>query len=263
MARDINTCVRELCLGLPETEEVLSHGTPDFRVVGKPFASYCVNFHGDGRVALWLRSPPGTQELYVEMEPAYYFVPPYVGPKGWLGVELNKGLEWSTIAKRVREAYANLAPAELVARIGESLEVEPPDIDMSPEEIDPFLGARAQEVLSQLSGICDALPETSTATQFGNPVWKAGRKTFLSTNYYEGRLALQFWVGSAQQAMLVNDQRYSIPAYIGHNGWIDLDVEEYADWQEIENLLMPSYRHFALKRMLKALPDPSATFHDT
>ena len=253
MGRDVHLVVRELCLGLPETEEVLSHGTPDFRVDGKPFATYCINFHGDGRVALWLRSPPGVQELHVEMEPEYYFVPPYVGHKGWLGVELNKGLAWSTIARHVREAYENVAPQNIIANMGEIAKIVPPDVELSPEEIDPFLGERAQQVMAELRARCESLPEISTATQFGNPVWKAGKKTFLSTNYYDGRLALQFWVGGEHQAMLVNDERYSIPAYLGHNGWIELDVEEYADWGEIESLLLNSYRHFALQRMLKAL----------
>jgi hypothetical protein len=78
------------------------------------------------------------------------------------------------------------------------------------------------------------------------------RHPFLSTNYYDGRLVLQFWVGGEHQAMLVNDERYSIPAYLGHNGWIELDVED-ADWGKIESLLLNSYRLFALQRMLKAL----------
>ena len=251
--KDIGTAVREVCLSFPAAEEVLSRGSPDFRVEGKTFATYCVNHHGDGRVALWLHSPAGAQNLYTEMEPEYYFVPPYVGPKGWLGVELNTGLEWSTIAKRVREAYENVAPAGLSASIGDTINIVPPDIEMTPEQINPFLGARGQEVLTRLDSLCVALPETSQATAFGNPVWKAGKKTFVSTNYYTGRFSLQFWVGTEQQAMLTYDDRYSIPAYMGHNGWINLDVEDDADWREIENLLMSSYRHFALKRMLKAL----------
>ena len=80
-ARDINSAVREICLSFPEAEEVPSRGSPDFRVQGKTFATYCVNHHGDGHVALWLHSPAGAQQLYSEMEPEYYFVPPYVGPK--------------------------------------------------------------------------------------------------------------------------------------------------------------------------------------
>jgi hypothetical protein len=64
MARDINGAVREVCLSFPEAEEFLSHGSPNFRVRGKTFATYVVNHHGDGRVALWICSPAGAQESY-------------------------------------------------------------------------------------------------------------------------------------------------------------------------------------------------------
>ena len=106
MAKDIGEAVREVCLWFPESEEIPSRGSPDFRVRNKTFASYIVNHHGDGNIALWLPSPPGAQELYSEAEPNYYFVPPYVGPRGWLGVHLDQGLSWMDIASRVREAYA-------------------------------------------------------------------------------------------------------------------------------------------------------------
>lgn len=253
MARDISQAVREVLMSFPETEEVLSHGSPSFKVRGRTFATYTINHHGDGRVALNLDSPAGAQELYTEMEPEYYFVPPYTGPKGWLGIELDKGLPWRTVATRVREAYEKAAPRELVAGLGETIRIEPPDRQFRPEEIDPFLGRRAKEVLARLEGLCTLLPETNPATQFGNPVWKAGKKTFVATHYHSGRLQLQFWVGTEQQTGLTQDPRYRIPAYIGHNGWIELDVEEQADWEEIEQLLLGSYRHFALKRMLRAL----------
>ena len=143
MTKSIPTVVRELCLFFPQAEETNSHGSPDFRVEGKSFARFCINHHGDGRVALWLHSPPGTQRLYTELNAGAYFVPPYVGPRGWLGVE--------------------------------------------------------------------------------------------------------------QQALLTSDRRYSIPKYVGHNGWIDLDVAQHVNWAEIDHLLETSYRHFALKRMLRAL----------
>ena len=253
MAKDISQAVREVMAAFPETEEVLAHGSPSFKVRGRTFATYTINHHGDGRVALNLDAPPGAQQLYTEMEPEYYFVPPYTGPKGWLGVELNKGLPWDTVAVRVREAYEKAAPRELAAAIGETIRIRPPDREFRPEEIDPFLGRRAQQVLGTLDALCTALPETSRATQIGNPVWKAGKKTFVSTHYHGGRMQLSFRVGPERQLTLSDSPRYSIPAYTGHNGWIDLDVEEHTDWDEIEQLLLESYRHFALKRMLKAL----------
>ena len=68
---------------------------------------------------------------------------------------------------------------------------------------------------------------------------------------------LQFWVGADRQVALTLDDRYRIPPYIGHNGWIELDAEDRADWQEIKALALDSYRHFALKRMLRALAEDS------
>lgn len=254
--KDISAAVREVCLSFPEAEEVPSRGSPDFRVAGKTFASYVVNHHGDGRIALWLQAPPGAQELYTDAEPEHYFVPPYVGPKGWLGVNLDQGLDWRTIAERVREAYVQVAPRKLSAELGPAISIDPPTHAMSAEEFDPLLGARAQEILKKLRAICLALPETSEATQFGNPVWKAGKKTFCGVHHYTGRLRLQFWVGSDMQTALTFEaDRYQIPAYMGHNGWIDLDAENHVDWDEVGELVMISYRHFALKRMLNALAE--------
>ena len=100
---------RELCLSLPDTEEVSRHGAPNFKVGGKTFAMFVLNHHGDGRVALWLNSPQGAQQLHTQFDHESYFVPPYVGVKGWLGMELNKNLKWSEIYARVREAYEHAA----------------------------------------------------------------------------------------------------------------------------------------------------------
>jgi hypothetical protein len=68
-------------VSLPEAEEFISHGMPNYRVRGgKVFAMYAVNHHGDGRIALWLNTPEGMQDAHVHAEPKYFFVPPYVGP---------------------------------------------------------------------------------------------------------------------------------------------------------------------------------------
>jgi predicted DNA-binding protein (MmcQ/YjbR family) len=255
-SKDISTAVREVCLSLPESEEVPSRGSPDFRVAGKTFATYVVNHHGDGRVALWLNAPAGAQQLYTEAEPDYYFVPPYVGPRGWLGVHLDQGLDWRTIAERVREAYIKVAPSRLGDHVGPSIIIDPPTTTMRPEDFDPLLGERPQQIINTLRDVCLALPETSESTQFGNPVWKAGKKTFCIVHHHDGRLQLQFWVGPDMQAMLTYDaDRYRIPPYTGHNGWISLDIEDSVDWNEVRELALGSYRHFALKRMLNALPE--------
>jgi predicted DNA-binding protein (MmcQ/YjbR family) len=251
--RTISDVVRDIMASFPETEEFLSHGSPTFRVRGKIFAGYTINHHGDGRVALILIAPRGAQAAFTRMNPGAYFVPPYVGPKGWLGIELDKGLGWQTVYEHVRDAYEMVAPSTLVNSIDKKFRVKPPTRKFRPDEIDPFKRKGAKAVLKKLDAICTALPETQPGTQFGAPVWKAGKKTFVSTHYYTGRLKLSFWVGPKRQAALAKDGRFSVSAYTGHNGWIDLDVEDDQDWDEIKALTIESYRHFALNRMLKAL----------
>jgi predicted DNA-binding protein (MmcQ/YjbR family) len=253
MARDTHQAVCDACLWLPEAEEFVSHGSPTFRVRGKTFASYVVNHHGDGRVALWLTAPAGSQELHVRAEPKHFFIPPYVGPRGWLGVVLDHGIAWNRVAELIREGYEKVAPADLRAQLGKTPKLKPPAKALSASEIDPFKSARARAVISKLRKICLKYPESGEGRQFGHPTWLAGKKTFAIARYAGTRLTVCFWVGVDQQGMLTADPRYEIPAYFGHNGWISIDVTKDCDWQEIEGMALQSYRHFALKRMLQQL----------
>jgi hypothetical protein len=253
MGKDIPTAVREICLAFPEAEEKPSHGSPDFRVRGKSFATFVVNHHGDGRIALWLNAPPGAQQFYTEADPENYFVPPYVGPRGWLGVHLDRTLSWRSIAQRVRDAYEKVAPKALSARIAGDVEIEPPSETVAPTQFDPMQSNCAKAVLERARKIFLDYPETTEGRSFGSPVWRAGKKTFAQAYYSDKRLFLGFWVGADRQSMLTFDGRYRIPAYMGHNGWIGLDVSEDCDWNEVRGLADISYRHFALKRMVAAL----------
>jgi len=255
MAKDISAAVREVCLWFPEAQEVISHGSPDFRVRGKTFATYVINHHGDGRIALWLNAPTGAQALYTSEEPKHFFIPPYVGPRGWLGVHLDKGITWKRIAKLVREAYEKVAPPALSTALGKTVEIKPPTLTLAPEDFDPLQSKRAQAVLKAARKIFLELPETSEDKQFGSPVWRAGKKTFAWISGYEKKIKLSFWVGADQQGLLTGDKRYTIPPYMGHNGWIALDVTKSANLGEIKSLALHSYRHFALRRMLSKLAE--------
>lgn len=253
MAKDIPAAVREICLSFPESEEYLSHGSPNFRVRGKTYASFLVNHHGDGRVALWLGAPPGAQEQHVRDEPEYFFVPPYVGPRGWLGVELDKGLDWKRVAGLVRDAYEKVAPAVLRRQIGSTIVIVPPEAAMRAEDRDPLLAPEVQKRVAPLREFCLSLPEVVEEPRFGAPSWQAGKRTFATAYHYDGTLRFTFWVGVGQQSLYTTDPRYSIPPYLGHNGWIALNVGTRPNWKEIRSLALHSYRHFALKRMLAAL----------
>ena len=255
-AKDVSAAVREVCLSFPESEEVMSRGSPDFRVIdGRTFATYVVNHHGDGNLALWLRMPPGAQNLYVDGEPEYFYIPPYVGPSGWLGIDLDKGLSWSRIAELVRQAYVQVAPKRLTAVIGPTIEIDQPIVTIDPVEFNPFVAPEAQSRLEQIRNICLAYPETHEDTQFGNPCFRAGKKNFVTLHFNHGTLCLSTWAGEEVQATLTFDKRYKIPAYTGHNGWIELGIGSAPLKGETESLIDTSYRHFALKRMLKALDE--------
>jgi len=108
--------VREICLALPEATERLSHGSPAFFVRDKKtFVMYLDNHHDDGRLALWVAAPPGTQAELVAAEPDRFFRPPYVGHRGWLGVRLDRDPDWKEVAEIVQDAYREIAPKSLVA----------------------------------------------------------------------------------------------------------------------------------------------------
>jgi hypothetical protein len=111
----ILTRLRKLALALPETSERLSHGAPTFFVREKrPFVMVLTDHHGDGRFAIWCAAPQGLQSMLVEVDPERFFVPPYVGHRGWLGMRLDRALDWNELAGIVEDAYAEIAPPKLV-----------------------------------------------------------------------------------------------------------------------------------------------------
>src|SRR5687768_18372310 len=82
--------VRRLCLALPETWEKLSHGEPTFFVRKKVFAMCSINHHDDGHVAVTVPAPIGVQEALIKEAPKKFYRPPYVGVRGWIGIELDR-----------------------------------------------------------------------------------------------------------------------------------------------------------------------------
>jgi hypothetical protein len=98
--------LRKLCFALPEVMEKTAWNAPTFRVQGKKmFAMFVDNHHGDGRVAVWCQAPPGAQEILVGAAPERFFVPPYVGHNGWIGVRLDGKVDWREVAVHVQEAH--------------------------------------------------------------------------------------------------------------------------------------------------------------
>jgi hypothetical protein len=102
------TRLRALCLALPDAKETISHGAPTFWSPKRTFATFAdaSNHHGQGRHAVWLLAAPGRQERMVRTAPDRFFVPPYVGPAGWLGVWLDDVCNWEELADILESAHA-------------------------------------------------------------------------------------------------------------------------------------------------------------
>ena len=81
--------VRTICLALPDTFEKVSHGAPTFFGKNGVFCMFADNHHNDGHLAVWIPAEPGAQQALIRSDPQTYFRPPYVGPSGWVGIELD------------------------------------------------------------------------------------------------------------------------------------------------------------------------------
>jgi hypothetical protein len=107
--------LRALCLAHPESEEVVSHGTPSFRVKkGKFYAYFTENHYGDGRTSALCKAGPGMQELLVATDPDRYFVPKYVGKAGWVGVVLGPRTDWTALTGMLADGWRLSAPKRLL-----------------------------------------------------------------------------------------------------------------------------------------------------
>jgi phosphoribosylglycinamide formyltransferase-1/phosphoribosylamine--glycine ligase/phosphoribosylglycinamide formyltransferase/phosphoribosylformylglycinamidine cyclo-ligase len=108
--------VSALCLCLPETSTKLSHGQPSFAVAGKMFAYLSDNHHGDGRIAVLLKtSGIEEQAMLIEADPDLYYRPPYIGPSGWIGLRLDRGeTDWDHVADRIAQSWEYAAPRRLL-----------------------------------------------------------------------------------------------------------------------------------------------------
>ncbi len=113
--------VRQLCLALPDASEKLSHGEPTFFVRKKVFAMCANNHHHDGHVAVWLPVPPGMQMMLIEADPVKFFKPPYVGVRGWVGIELSR-ISDEELTLHLHNAYRQIAPPKLRLLLGNPAE---------------------------------------------------------------------------------------------------------------------------------------------
>jgi len=111
--------MRKIIAGFPETSEKISHGAPTFWGGKKTFASFHVDHHSDGRVAIWCKMPPGAQQDLLDADPDVFYRPPYVGPSGWVGIRVDGEADWSVVAGLLEEGYRMVAPTRALKLLDE------------------------------------------------------------------------------------------------------------------------------------------------
>ncbi len=148
--------VRRICIGFPGGEEKLSHGAPSFHVRGKMFVMFVDDHHADGRLAVWCKATHETQQRLVRADPERFFVPPYVGVKGWVGVRLDRPqTDWIELAILVEEGWTSIAPKSFT-REGA---VVPPTPARPPPVRAKTDAKAARAALAKLEKICLAHPQ--------------------------------------------------------------------------------------------------------
>ncbi len=160
--------VRRICAALPETTEKLSHGEPTFFVRKKVFCMFANNHHNDGHIAVWLPAPFGIQEMLIASAPEKYFKPPYVGVRGWVGVELARVSD-EELDFLVRQAWRQIAPKTLQAVL-----------ETSPNRIEQPVHGKG-DLASILSSMLEGLPRVNVKKSANRLSFLIGKKVFAFT----------------------------------------------------------------------------------
>ena len=104
----------EICQALPQVTAESHDPHVLYRVRGRNFAYFQEDHHGDGRVALVCKAPPGENAVRIEADPIRFFMPSYVGPRGWVGFRLDtESVDWDEVADLVLVSYRLVAPKRL------------------------------------------------------------------------------------------------------------------------------------------------------
>jgi phosphoribosylglycinamide formyltransferase-1 len=118
MADEIYERASAICRNLPEVSQERSGRHSGFKVRGRRFAWLVDDHHGDGRLAIHCRAAPGQNDALVADDTARFFLPPYLGPRGWVGMYLDRPpVQWDEVEELVAQSYILVAPKGLGASV--------------------------------------------------------------------------------------------------------------------------------------------------
>ena len=240
--------VREICLRFPAAEEKLSHGAPSFHVRGRMFLMFVDNHHRDGRLAVWCKSTLDEQRRLVASTPARFFVPPYVGVKGWVGVVVDPNVaDWIELSILTEHAWASVAPPR-VLREGQVSDGKPPPPAAQRVTTDATV---AREALDRLTALCLALPGATCERDSRHATYRVKKKVFayfLDNHHGDGIVAACVKGDKREHARLIaaEPKRYYLPAYIGARGYLGIRIDsKRVDWKGVAERIAAAYRRAA------------------
>ncbi|HEY4012034.1 MAG TPA: MmcQ/YjbR family DNA-binding protein [Polyangiaceae bacterium] len=246
--------VREICLRFPLADEKLSHGAPSFHVRGKMFLIFVDDHHDDGRLAVWCKSTLEDQRRLVAGNPARFFVPPYVGVKGWVGVMVAPSVaDWIELSILVEHAWTSVAPPRALREGQLSAGAPPP---RAPARVTTD-AAVAREARERLSAICLALPEATCERSGRHVTYRVRKKTFayfLDNHHGDGTIAACVKGDPREHARRVaaEPKRFFLPAYIGARGYLGIRLDlRRVDWKAVAERISAAHRLAAPKTLFK------------
>lgn len=116
------TRIAAICLALPEAVRADMGSHAQFTVRKKTFAYFLNNHHGDGIVSISTRAFPGENKKLIEAHPKKFYLPAYIGPRGWVALRLDRGkVDWSEVRDLITASYLQAAPKTLAGLVEEQL----------------------------------------------------------------------------------------------------------------------------------------------
>jgi hypothetical protein len=242
--------LRSVCAGFPGAEEKLSYGSPAFHVRGRLFAVFVDN-HSEG-IAVWCKAALDEQRARVADAPDRFFVPPYMGPKGWVGVHLDRpNTDWIDLAILLERGWSDIAPPSVV-RAGLQPR-RPPPVRPTTD------AARAKAALERVTSVCLTLPGALVEREGRHASFSIGKKAFAYfLDNHHGDAIIGVCVRApkleAQGLARKEPKIFYLPAYIGGRGWVGIRVDAArVDWRDLADRIAESYRGVAPRRAPRAV----------
>jgi hypothetical protein len=247
--------VREIALRFPAADEKLSHGCPSFHVRGKMFLMFVGESYGRG-AAVWCKATLEEQRARVAGDAERYFVPPYVGVKGWVGVSVDpKSADWIDLSILVEDAWRSVAPPRVVR--GEVVPERPRAAPVTRVTTDPEV---AREALDRLKALCLELPEAECEVESKHATFRVKKKVFayfLDNHHGDGLIAVCVRGDKRENARTIaaEPKRFYLPQYVGPRGYLGVRLDtKRVDWKDVARRVRDSYRSVAPKSLRAIAP---------